>query len=207
VKKHKGALLCALTQAIHTNPMTKYDPDIHHRRSIRLAGYDYSQQGCYFITICTKNREHLFGRIAGSEIQLNGFGEIVRDEWVRTSQIRPNIKLGVFAIMPNHFHGIIHIVEQPAVRAYCTTPLQQKTKPSLQSPSKTVGAIIRGFKSSVTKRINIMRDTPGLPVWHRNYYEHIIRDQDDYNRIHEYIQYNLLKWEEDDYYSKQNTSV
>jgi REP element-mobilizing transposase RayT len=88
---------------------SKYNPRIHHRRSIRLKGYDYSQAGWYFITICCQGRICRFGHIENGEIILNEYGKIARDEWMRTTEIRPNVELGEFVIMPNHLHGIIQI--------------------------------------------------------------------------------------------------
>ncbi len=91
----------------------------HHRRSIRLPGYDYAQAGAYFITLCTHNREHLFGEIVNGEMVLNDLGKIVHDEWNHTSIIRPTIELGEFVVMPNHFHAIMIINHPEPVGAYC----------------------------------------------------------------------------------------
>ena len=86
-----------------------YDPKIHHRRSIRLQGYDYPQNGAYFITLCAQDRKPIFGKIVNGEMQLSPFGVIVRDEWLKTSEMRKNIEMDEFIVMPNHFHGIIVI--------------------------------------------------------------------------------------------------
>jgi REP element-mobilizing transposase RayT len=94
------------------NLTQQYNPAIHHRRSIRLQGYNYGQAGLYFITICAWQRQHIFGSIQAGEMQLSSFGEIARDEWLRTSQLRSNIELAEFVVMPNHLHGIIAIVER-----------------------------------------------------------------------------------------------
>ena len=99
----------------------------HHRRSIRLPGYDYAQEGAYFITLCTHNREHLFGEIGNGEMVLNDLGKIVHDEWNHTSIIRPTIELGEFMVMPNHFHGIIIIHE--SVGAYGATSRTLRLRP------------------------------------------------------------------------------
>jgi len=183
-----------------------YNPDIHHRRSIRLKGYDYSQAGLYFVTICTQDRECIFGEIIDDcrgtmHRALNEYGRIAEKEWIKTSEIRSNIHLDVFVIMPNHIHGIIRINGDP-VGAYCNTPLSPNmNQSSFKSPSNNIGAIIRGYKSSVTKQINILRNKPGVPVWQRNYYGHIIRDKKSYHQISEYIQTNPLKWRDDKYYA------
>ncbi len=186
----------------------KYNPNIHHRRSIRLKGYDYSQTGMYFITICTQNRECIFGEIVndgnGMKIcVLNEYGKIAEKEWIKTAEIRPDVRIDTFVIMPNHLHGIIRIIAD-SVGAYCNTPRQEELRAEVpyaslfKSPSKNIGAIVRGYKASVTKQINILRNQPGVPVWQRNYYEHIIRDEESYSRISEYIKYNPLKWNQRD---------
>ena len=209
----------------------KYNPLIHHRRSIRLKGYDYSQAGLYFITLCCHNKESLFGKIINGEMELSDAGKIAGNEWVNTLKLRSNVELDEFVIMPNHMHGIIiindngravlHTADDTAPNdnvdpneimpsneimgnsssnksgdivgddgravfhtADDTAPNDNTTqneimpsneimgnlstiksgyantkgiyKKPLQSPSQTVGAIIRGYKSSVTKQINIL---------------------------------------------------
>jgi len=178
--------------------MTKYNPDIHHRRSIRLKGYDYSQAGLYFITICTKNREHLFGQIENGIMILNEFGEIANNEWLKTADIRDNVELLEYIIMPNHMHGIILLNDMDDRRGTARrAPTMQFGKPIPRS----LPTIIRSFKSAVTKQINILRNMPGVPVWQRNYYEHIIRNEKSYYQIAEYIRNNPLKWQDDKYYA------
>jgi len=168
----------------------RYNSKAHHRRSIRLKQYDYSQIGVYFVTICTYHRDCLFGKIINGEIILNEIGLLVQNEWVKTEKIRDNILIDVYLVMPNHLHGIIMINN---VGAYSHTPLQNV----FRSTSKTIGAIIRGFKSTTTKQINQYRQNPYLPVWQRNYYEHIIRNEDELSHIREYILNNPLQWEYD----------
>ncbi len=176
----------------------------HHRRSIRLAGCDYGVPGFYFVTICTKNRECLFGEIVDFEMRLNELGDIVKEEWERTPQIRPNIIIDTFVVMPNHCHAIIGLVKQfDAVGAYCNTPLPPTTRVGpyaarpFISPTQSIDAIVRGFKGAVTKQINIVRTTPTNPVWQRNYYEHIIRTDESLETIRLYIKNNPAKWQED----------
>jgi len=138
-----------------------------NRKSIRLKGYDYSQPGWFFLTICTQNRQPIFGDIIDEEMALNEFGKIMKSEWEKTEAIRNNIEIDQYIIMPNHLHGIIGIVDEPDpdVRANCNSPQRDKSQSStFKSPSKTIGAIIRGFKSSVTKQINQIRNTPGAPL-------------------------------------------
>ena len=170
----------------------KYDPEKHHRRSIRLKEYDYSQSGAYFITICVYNRECLFGEIVNGEMRLNEWGTIVENELLKTPELRPNVLLDEYVVMPNHIHGIVVIMDN------CRGVLQYAPTRRFRSPSQTIGAIVRGFKSTTTKRINEMRIAPGMPVWQRNYYEHIIRNEDKLNEIREYIIGNPIKWAEDE---------
>ncbi len=180
----------------------KYNPEIHHRRSIRLKEYDYSQPGFYFITLCIKNREHLFGEINNDKMLLNDVGKIIMQEWEKTPQIRNNVKLGEFIIMPNHFHAILQI-------EYKINTSSDKID-KFQSPSQTIGSIIRGFKGATTLRIN--QKLPAhdygrgvLPyaqksnnsIWQSNYWERIIRTEIEYNKISNYIINNPLCWDND----------
>jgi len=126
-----------------------------------------------------------------------GWGKIVRDEWNQTSVLRPNIELGEFAVMPNHFHGIIIIVDGRGTARRAPTgdisTVEQFGKPVAGS----IPTIVRSFKSAVTRQINLFRSTPGVPVWQRNYYEHIIRDEKSYLEIAQYIFDNPAHWETD----------
>ena len=181
-----------------------YNPRIHHRRSIRLQGYDYAQAGMYYLTLTTHGRERLFGEISANEMHLSDFGKIVLEEWQRTSVVRPEVELDEFVIMPDHVHGIMIIrAERNGVLCRGVSPYAPTRKSSdrvtpFRSPSRTLGAIIRGFKGASTKRINALRCTPCAPVWQRNYYEHIIRDGDDLDRIRAYIASNPDEWAERD---------
>lgn len=194
----------------------KYDPKIHHRRSIRLRGYDYSQNGAYFITICVQDRKPLFGQIVNGEMQLNPFGVIARDEWLKTSEMRKNIEMDEFVIMPNHIHGIIVIDDFDSAR---TGTLQRAPTSAARAPtentpateqfgkptSNTIPTIIRGYKGAVTKQINTLQINAGVynmpeRIWQKNYYEHVIRNEASLNKIREYIMSNPRNWIEDDYY-------
>lgn len=179
-----------------------YNPSIHHRRSIRLPEYDYSQAGAYFITLCAHQREYLFGEIVDGEMKLNEFGQIVQSTWHALVNHVARIELDAFVIMPNHIHGIITIVGAGSVRAGSvragsepapTTDITQKQTP--------LSEIVRQLKTFSARRINLARNTPGEPVWQRNYYEHIIRDEKSYNAISEYILDNPAKWELDSLFS------
>ena len=169
----------------------------NRRRSIRLQGYDYSRPGAYFITICTHNREFLFGTIVDGEMVLNQYGKIVADEWMKTPKIRREIKLDEWVVMPNHFHGIVWIRRGTARRA----PTNTRRAPTVEQFGKPVAGslstIVQAFKSAVTKHINQLRNTPGMKLWQRNYWEHIIRNDDELNRIRQYVIDNPMQWETD----------
>jgi len=184
-----------------------YDPEKHHRRSIRLKGYDYSQAGAYFVTICTHDRECLFGEINQGEMAMNPCGRIVHEEWVHSAQIRHEIRLDESVVMPNHVHGIVFIIDDGSrdVGATGRSPLRTMHPPSEPifrpgPPKESLGSFIAGFKPAVTQWVNQMRGTPGLPVWQRNYHEHIIRYEDELNQIRAYIRENPLRWETDENY-------
>ena len=254
----------------------QYNPKIHNRKSMRFNGYDYSQEGAYFITICCKDRECLFGEIKNREMILNANGIIAYNEWLQTTKIRSNVELDVFVIMPNHIHGIViinnHAIDDgrgvlhapgllmndrgnkldvlhtpgllmndrgnkpdvlhapvsvlgapdsvlhapgPAlgtsdsIKGVCNTPLQITVgrdlgvcNTSLRSPSNTIGAIVRGYKSAVKKQINILGSgnyNQSSTVWQRNYHDHIIRNEQSYQHISNYIINNPAKWDDDKY--------
>lgn len=172
----------------------------HRRKNIRLTGYDYASEGAYFVTIVTHGREPLFGKVVDGEMVLNECGRIVAEEWERSASIRAEIEIDEFVVMPNHFHAIVNIIQPNSwiddhpVGAYGHTPLQQST---FRSPSRTLGALVRGFKSSVTTRINLLRGMPGVPVWQRNYYDRVIRSDREYEDIATYIANNPANWVSD----------
>jgi REP element-mobilizing transposase RayT len=190
--------------------------NLPNRQSIRLKNYNYSQKGSYFITLVTQDRIHLFGKIEDGKMILNTVGKILEEEWRNTIQLRPNIALGEFIIMPDHMHMIITITAQME-RKVDNEWIHSNPK----SPSQTIGAIIRGFKGASTKKINLFLNSTGESqfapptesqfapttesqfaptefyknkIFQRNYYEHIIRNQKDYNRIEQYIIDNPMNW-------------
>ena len=173
-----------------------YRPDTKPHKSIRLKGYDYSRPGAYFVTICTHNKECLFGSVMGENMVLSDFGRMVEVEWLKTAEIRKNVILDVRVIMPNHFHGIVLITEKDSGKArLATTHGNVQTKMEFGKPqSGSLSAIVGSFKSSVAKQINLMRNTLGKEVWQRNYYERIIRNPEELQHIREYIIHNPLKW-------------
>jgi putative transposase len=156
----------------------KYNPDFQHRRSIRLDGYDYSTSGAYFITICTHEREYLFGDIVNEMMQFNTFGDITRSHWQQLSQHHPNIIVDESIVMPNHLHGIIIL------------------EPSTDY-KRSISEIIRGFKTFSAKAINKERGLRSVPVWQRNYYDRIIRNELELDRVRQYIINNPRNWDAD----------
>jgi putative transposase len=159
--------------------MVKYNPDFHHRQSIRLQGYDYTKAGAYFITICTHHRAYLFGEIDSGIMELNALGNIAQSHWQKLSQHHANIIVDEFIVMPDHLHGIIMIVES-----------------SIDHP-QPISEIIRGFKTFSARAINKTRGLRGIPVWQRNYYDRIIRDELEIDRVRQYIINNPQKWDTD----------
>jgi REP element-mobilizing transposase RayT len=240
--------------------MTLYK-DKYRIESVRLQGYDYSQPGAYFITIVTHNRQCLFGNIVDGEMMLNEFGVLVKNEWLKTGIIRPNIVIDAFVVMPNHLHGILIITGNDDGRGFrgggdgrdtlqrvsttksemesdTKSEMESDTKSDMESDTKSnmesdtgmgtktieqfgkptknsIPTIVRLFKSTTTKQINqLRRDTlqgvstpmqrvstsPMQPLWQRNYYEHIIRNEIELNRIRQYIIDNPKKWKTDKNY-------
>jgi REP element-mobilizing transposase RayT len=188
--------------------MAAYDPQHHHRRSIRLKGYDYSQSGAYFVTICTYQHQSLFGVVVGGEMVINSYGKVVGEEWFKSARIRSEIELFTdeFVVMPNHIHGIIWIVNDPPVGAtrgiVRATRWVAPARPCGPKPG-SIGAIIGQYKSAVTKRINQNRETHDEPIWQRNYHDHIIRDETELVNIRAYIADNPRRWTEDRYHPEK----
>ena len=205
-----------------------HDAGIHHRRSIRVKGYDYAQDGAYFVTICAQSKQCLFGDIAKGEMKLNDVGRMVNDHWIGLKNRFSNIEIDEFIVMPNHFHGIIVIFSVGAGLVSAlpehgifpksskgvkqrngsteanNTKMRADTRPA---PTNTVGDMMCAFKSLVANEyIKSVKSGKFPPfeksVWQRNYYEHIIRDDNDLDRIREYIINNPLNWEIDELYSR-----
>jgi putative transposase len=186
--------------------------DIHHRKSLRLRAYDYSQPGAYFITICTDQRQPLFGHIVDGRMMLNAAGVMVEKCWREIPQHYPSIELGGHVVMPNHFHGIVnisghHVGAQFIAPNHCGKDAigqvainQRGMVLGVMNHAPTVGNIIREFKARCTHGVNKVNNTTGQPLWQRNYYEHIIRNEQAYQKIAEYICTNPQKWQEDTYF-------
>ncbi|MFZ1024837.1 MAG: transposase [Limnoraphis robusta] len=163
----------------------KYNPDIHHRQSIRLRGYDYSLPGAYFITICIDKRECLLGDIQDGNVIFSRYGEVVHFNWFNLTKVYPGIQLDSFVIMPNHIHGIIILTDN----------------------SHKLSEIVRGLKTFSARRINQLRSLSGISVWQRGYYEHIIRNENTLTKIQEYILNNPYNWETDEMHPSKKCPI
>jgi putative transposase len=155
-----------------------YNPELHHRRSIRLKGYDYSTAGAYFITICTHDREQLFGDIVDRTMVLNELGNIAQLHWHKLERHYANLIVDRSVVMPNHLHGIMIL-------------------DSSIEDSKSISEIIGSFKTFSARKINKIRKLKGVPVWQRNYYERIIRTETELDYVRQYIVNNPINWQID----------
>jgi putative transposase len=165
------------------------NPDQFHRHSIRLKDYDYSSPGVYFVTVVTNKRERLFGEVVDGEMRLIQYGRIVAKSWEWLPTQYPYVNLGPYIVMPNHFHGILQIMEINDDSRGGSRPAPTKIKP--------LGQLIGVFKTISAKQINSSHGTPGSPVWQRSYYEHIIRNQSELESIAGYIFSNPDHWSDD----------
>ncbi len=170
------------------------------RRSIRLPHHDYASAAAYFVTICTYDRIELFGEIRDAEMHLGALGRLVADEWQRTAAVRPAVTVDAFVVMPNHLHGVLVLADfADAVDPVgASRRLAHAGQPSRAKPG-TLGAIIGQFKSRVTKQARGFGWEDGRPIWQRNYYEHVIRDDPELDRIRAYIVGNPSRWHDDEY--------
>jgi len=208
-----------------TNMKSKFDPQKHHRRSIRLKDYDYASEGAYYVTIVAYGRECLFGEIIDNEMYQSTYGEIVQKWWDEIPVRFPNVDLGAFVVMPNHVHGIIVIPAQRRgdVLSPSNDPNQNDLQitnnndvfyqteefmetnlknlggktPPLRKP--TLGQIVAYFKYQATKEMNKVEDVQTITkFWQRNYYEHIIRNQKVLKQKTDYILDNPSRWDDDE---------
>ncbi len=187
----------------------KYNPDIHHRRSIRLKNYDYSQAGLYFVTICVNNRLSLFGQIVNGEMLLNDAGKMIEKWWFEMACKFGQLALHEFVVMPNHFHGIIEIVgaDLRVCPAMNETPIVEVEVVRMEGAhaGAPLHEIVQWFKTMTTNEyIRNVRQNHWQPfenkLWQRNYHEHIIRNETAYVKIAEYVQTNPQKWHDDCYF-------
>ena len=181
------------------------------RRRLRLRHYDYSQAGAYAVTICTNGGALLFGRVSDGAMHLNAAGRVVERVWDGLPEHYPHVGLDAFVVMPDHVHGVIVLAdvrlpgeagfeinrEMPAGIDVSTgrrvghrpTPTKRKA-----STRHGLSEVVRGFKSFSAKRVNALRGMTGIAVWQRGFYEHVVRNEDDLNRIREYIVGNPVRW-------------
>lgn len=225
MRPSKGAMHRALvkTQCFTSKQDIATHRPMKNRKTIRLKGYDYSSVGRYFVTIVNRNRLHLFGNIVNGHMQLNAFGEIAAQEWENTLNLRNNVSLGAFMIMPDHIHFVIHIEVATPKKDYEPDELERRSgavrgKDIIKPQS--LSTIVRGYKAAITNRLKTMiyeyndalektknpvmdalkplirRIDLNKSIWVRNYHEIIIRDARAYNNISRYINNNPKKWEE-----------
>ena len=198
---------------------TRYNPDVHRRRSIRLRDFDYRTDGAYFVTICTQHRVPLFGMVQDDKMQLNGAGLMLVSQWQTLPQRFQGIRLDAFVVMPNHIHGIVVLTDggaRPSARATTrdggarpsarATTRDGGTRPSARATTRvaptSLGAVIGAYKSLTTvefiRGVKTFRWPPfDGKLWQRNYYEHIIRNDNTLHDIRQYIIHNPAKWAED----------
>jgi REP element-mobilizing transposase RayT len=177
--------------------------------SVRAQWWDYSADGLYFITVCTAHRKCLFGTIVNVQMNISPIGQIVLQEWEKSFDIRAELFCDAFVLMPNHLHAILRIDNGggSSVGAHGRAPLpseqsesNKKTGVAYRVP-KSISSFMAGFKSSATKYINEYRKTPTLPVWQSRFHDHIIRNEQEYERIALYIKNNPANWQEDKFNS------
>jgi REP element-mobilizing transposase RayT len=167
-----------------------YNPEKHHRRSIRLKGFDYEQPGAYFVTICTQNRECLFGAVTDGQIRLTEAGRIVDAVWGELPSRFSNMSLDAFVVMPNHVHGIILVGAQ-----FIAPSAPQDQNQGAMNRAPTLGDILRTYKAVSTRMVRKIANANF--AWQRNYYEHVIRDELSCDRIRQYILDNPARWDMD----------
>ena len=186
-----------------------YNPDHHQRRSIRLQGYDYTQVGAYFVTVCTQRRMCLFGGVVDGKMRVNDPGRMVERWWLELAEKFPSVKVDAFVVMPNHFHGILMSLDQHkdvgADLRVCPGSSGDQgahTEPQGAHAGAPLPRIVQWFKTMTTNEyIRGVKELGWMPfpgrLWQRNYYEHVIRDDREMNAIRQYIVDNPAKWAED----------
>lgn len=150
------------------------------RKNLRLPDFNYGADGAYFVTVCTHDRKCLFGDCENGVVDLSELGHCVQSEWLRSGEIRKEIRLDEFVVMPNHFHGIVWFREASSSRP----------------TTRTLGTLMAGFKSSCTKRFRESAGA-GAILWQRGFYDHVIRNERALLKIREYVVNNPFKWDED----------
>jgi REP element-mobilizing transposase RayT len=157
-----------------------------HRRSIRLPGFDYARCGAYFVTICTAHRQNLFGAVMDGTMVLNEAGEVAASCWTAIPSHFPIASVDAWVVMPNHVHGIL-LIETDGEVEHTAIP---------NGTTRTVGSIVRGFKIGVTNWFR--KQSIGDAIWQRNYWERIVRDDTELDRVRTYVAHNPRNWSRDD---------
>ncbi len=189
------------------------------RSPLRLRGFDYAQPGAYFVTVCTHGRETVFGVVVDGEMRLSAEGQIVVECWKAVSLHFACVALDVFVVMPNHVHGLLWLAASPnderfpvpvgATHRSCREARRHTGARRHASPLRRVGrhpgpaesslgAIVGSFKSAATRGINDLPGRRGAPVWQRGFHEHVIRDEEDLDRVRRYIEANPIRWAADE---------
>lgn len=188
-----------------------FDPERHHRRSIRLTGYDYAANGAYFVTILTAKRAHLLGDVAASEMHLSAMGHVVESCWLAIPEHFPHVSLDAFVVMPNHLHGILVFEDsrgfsanqatgEGVVRARYIVPLHGESRHFGAPVSGDLPTVMRTFKAAVSRQANASGAMAATGIWHRNDHEKIIRNEPMLNAIRDYILANPANWPQDEHY-------
>jgi len=195
--------MIVLGRYVEEEPMT-HNQAIHHR-SIRLSHYDYSQPGWYFVTICTQENRVMFGKVIDDKMCLNASGELAQKIWSSLPERFSFVQLDAFVVMPNHVHGIIVLVDAQRSSRQQKPSLARvpaRFQPSVQAkkdnhliPGSSLGEVVRTFKGATTYHVR-RADNPAF-AWHARYYEHVIRNQQDLDRIRAYIETNPARWAQD----------
>ncbi|MGI5865163.1 MAG: transposase [Myxococcales bacterium] len=161
------------------------------RKSIRLKGYNYSSAGVYFVTVCTAQRRCILGVIDGGRMVLNEAGRIVEREWLRSSEIRPELALDAYVIMPNHFHGLFAF----------TNPSPAPARAGHDRQPQSVSSFVSGFKGATCRGIRMLLGRPDFVVWQRGFFERVVRGEREIDRFRHYIENNPVEWVQDRYYA------
>lgn len=170
------------------------DLPLTHRKNLRIPKFDYAQPGAYYVTIVTHDRKSILGQINNGDVELNDVGKMVKEVWMAIPNHFPNVELGEFVMMPNHIHGIVSIT----VEATHASPLPRVSKGPVPG---SIGAIVGSFKSAATKRFHETQKYHNSRLWQPNYYEHVIKNERDYQAIYDYILNNPMNWEMDEEFS------
>ena len=168
---------------LYNDAVNRYNPDIHHRRSIRLRGYDYSRAGAYFVTICVRERQPILGTVEEDTVHYADCGRAVVDCWLWLAERYPHVELDEWIVMPTHLHGVVVLCDAER-DAFRTAPARRKP----------LGELIGAFKTVSTQRVNTLCGRAGEPLWQRDFYEHIIRNAAELDRVRQYIANNPIQW-------------